>query len=96
MPGHEGVEISTYLGAKLKESRANVTVIVDDATHKVPFGTQLIEVPAGQHSISVYWGAQPRKARSTLEIDVPAGGVVRLRWDGPRWVWQTGRLSVQE
>lgn len=93
--GGQGIEVSTYLKGKLKRSDANITVVIDGEAYKVPFGTPFIETTAGSHSVSVYWGAQPRKARPATDVVVPDGGTARVRWDGPRWIWQTGKLSMQ-
>ena len=96
MANRQGVELSTYLGGKLKQSDANITVVVDGAVHKEPFGIVFVETTAGAHEVLVYWGAQPRKARSATAVIVPEGGVARLRWDGPRWIWQQGKLTIEQ
>ena len=95
MTEHQGIEISTFLKGKLNRSDAKITVVIDGTIHKVPIGTPFIETGAGSHAVSVYWGAQPRTARPASEVAVPEGGTARLRWDGPRWIWQKGELSTQ-
>lgn len=94
--GRQGIEVSTYLGGKLKTGKARVTVVVDGQTHRVPFGNEFVATDAGPHEVSVFWALQRRKVRPTVRVNAPQGGIVRLRWDGPRWIWQSGRLSKAE
>ena len=93
MDTRQGIEVTTYLGGKFKHANVNITVVVDGVTHRVPFGQPFIETPPGPHTVSVYWGTQPKKARPTTDVTVPLGAPVRLRWDGPRFIWQAGKLS---
>lgn len=94
MADRQGIEIETYLGGKLKEMTTNITVVVDDVVHKVPFGRPFIETAAGEHRVSVYWRLQFKSGRAETSVTVPVGGVVRLRWDGPRFIWQPAKLTV--
>ena len=87
-----GIWIRPYMRGKLKVSRANVTVVIDGVKHKVPWGEQFLEVPPGDHSVSVYWARKPPK----VDVHVREAEQVSVRFDAPRWTWQPGKLSADE
>jgi hypothetical protein len=90
-----GIWIRTFMRGKLKASRANIAVVIDGVTHKLPWGEQLLAVPPGDHSVSVHWGPQRKKTWRAVCVEVPEGAQVGVRYDAPRWTWQPGKLSVE-
>ncbi len=95
MTGRQGIELSTYLAGQLKESQVKVAVVIDGVEHSVPLGVHFTEVDAGSHSVSVKLGYQPKRTRASIDVIVREGEVCRIRWDAPRFIWQTGTLSVK-
>src|SRR5258706_8145681 len=94
VPSGQGIELSTYVRGKLSHRNLNVTVVVDGEARRVPMGVQVLPIAGGRHEICVYMGLQLRSRRPSIIVDVPDGGVVRLRWDLPRFIWQPGRLEL--
>jgi hypothetical protein len=84
------------MGGKLKKGRANITVVIDGVTYKIPWGEQFLAVRPGDHSVSVFWAVQRKKTRRALDVRVPEGAQLGVRFDAPRWTWQTPELSVVE
>jgi hypothetical protein len=97
------LEISTFFSGKLsvprrpilgRQPNAIIAVVVDGARQRIRLGCQQIVVSAGSHLLSIYWPLSPRRARPTMRVEVPAGEVVRLRLDLPRYNWQPQRLTA--
>jgi hypothetical protein len=82
------------MGGKIKTSEATITVVIDGVTYKVPWGQQFLPVAPGVHSVSVFWRAQRSRVRPAIEVRVPEDASAIVQFDAPRWIWQSGRLSV--
>ncbi len=72
-------------------------VVLDGAPPLVwRWGTATVPVSPGCHRVECFfrWGLFPVAGRGVLDVDVPAGGLVRLRYVAPTWfVFSRGQLT---
>jgi hypothetical protein len=94
-PAPSGLSVLTFINGKFKAKakRTHIIVQVDETRHEVPFGESFVPVSPGVHQVNVWW-AHARGATAT--VTVPAGELIRLRFDLPAFVWQTAKLTPVE
>ena len=68
---------------------------IDGERHKRYWGTHSFAVAPGKHTVKAWhrWFFFRRCHLSTTRVDVPDGGVVRLRWATPIAVMAPGRWT---
>jgi hypothetical protein len=69
---------------------------IDGRVHKKYWGTHFFELPPGTHKITVYFRYlfKSRCGENSVSVNVPAGGVARVRYNMPPWMFAKGSLTV--
>src|SRR6266436_1952169 len=93
--GTSGIWIHTFIGGKPRTDQTKIAVVIDGMTHPIPPGEPFLPVHPGVHTVSARWTTSVRaKAPPAIEVQVPDDGSVVVRFDAPRWIWQSSRLSA--
>jgi hypothetical protein len=64
-----------------------------------PWGTGVLPVPPGRHQLKCWftWGLFSHGGQASIEVDVPEGALVRLRYRAPTWfVFLKGKWRQDE
>jgi hypothetical protein len=72
------------------------TIEVDGKKHRKYWGTHFFETPPGRHEIRIYFRYlfKPRCGENSIIVTVPAGGVRRVSYNMPPWMFAKGSMKV--
>jgi hypothetical protein len=71
---------------------------IDGKLEKRPWGTHAFEVTAGPHKVEVSypWLFSPKCGRSSVEVNVAVGEIVRVRYKAPPVRYVPGMITVDD
>jgi hypothetical protein len=69
---------------------------VDGNVTHAKWGDHALEVPPGEHTVSIYFAylMMPRCGENSVRVNVPDGGAVNIRYSAPMIMVMKGNISA--
>lgn len=73
------------------------TITIDGNPNTASWGTHRFDVSPGRHTVKVFFKYLwlDEAGANSIDVDVPAGETVRVRFYMPPWMFAKGSLKVQ-
>ena len=73
------------------------SVVVDDKEYVLTWGEHRLEVEPGEHNLKIFfrymWMAEC--GANTIQVNVAAGDICRVKYYMPSWVYAKGKMTIQ-